>query len=130
MKKIVFASALLLSLVLFGRLAVNVSAAADNANIAGHWALVTDTGGQSMDISCDIKQTGGDFTGSTSSSLGSGTIDSGKVTGKSFSATLHADIQGQPVDFKMEGTVDGDKMSGSFANGNLGTFSFSGNRTK
>ncbi|MBV9215621.1 MAG: hypothetical protein JO053_05540 [Acidobacteria bacterium] len=126
----IFTSFLVLLTLIAIRASAPVAAAEDNANIAGHWALVTDTGGQSLDISCDLKQTGADFTGSTSSSLGAGTIDSGKVNGKNFTAILHADIQGQQVDFKMEGSVDGDKMTGSFGSQNLGTFSFSGTRTK
>lgn len=130
MKKTIVFAALILALVLIpGRTLTHV-AAADDANIAGHWALVTDANGQSLSIACDLKQTGADFTGTTSSDIGGGTIDGGKVSGKNFTATLHADVQGQPVDFKMEGSVDGDKMTGSFASGNLGTFSFTGSRSK
>jgi dipeptidyl aminopeptidase/acylaminoacyl peptidase len=104
--------------------------AAPGANLSGKWSLVADAGGQQLEIDVEFKQSGADFTGATVSSLGNGTIDSGKVSGKSFSATLHADIQGQPVDFKMEGTIDGEKMTGTFSNGQFGSVPFTATRNK
>jgi hypothetical protein len=44
--------------------------------------------------------------------------------------TLHAEIQGQPVDFAMEGSVDGDKMTGTFSNPAFGQIPFTATRSK
>ena len=100
------------------------------ADISGKWALAADASGQTIDITVEIKQTGESFTGTTSSQLGNGTIEGGKVSGKTFTATLKADIQGQPVDFKMDGSVDGDKMSGTFSNASFGSVPFSAAKAK
>jgi hypothetical protein len=43
---------------------------------------------------------------------------------------LHAEIEGQPVDFAMEGSVDGDKMVGSFSNPAIGQIPFTASRSK
>ena len=103
---------------------------AATADISGKWSLAADAGGQTLSILVELKQTGADFSGTTTSDLGNGKIDSGKVTGKAFTAVLHADVQGQAIDFKMEGTLDGDKMSGSFSNAGFGSVPFSATRTK
>jgi len=83
-----------------------------------------------MEISVDLKQSGADFTGGTSSHLGNGKIDGGKVSGKLFSGVLHADMQGQIVDFKMDGTIDGDKMTGTFSNASFGSIPFTATKDK
>lgn len=97
-------------------------------SIAGTWNLSADAGGQVIDITVELKQTDVTFTGSTFSEVGNGTIDSGKITEKAFTATLHADVQGQAVDFKMEGTIDGDTMKGTFSNASFGSVPFAAKR--
>ena len=104
--------------------------AAPAAGLSGKWTIVADANGQQVDVIAEIKQTGADFTGTTLSHLGNGTIDGGKVSGKTVAATLHAEIEGQPVDFAMEGTVDGDKMTGTFSNPAFGQIPFTGTRSK
>ncbi len=104
--------------------------AAPAANLSGKWTLAADAQGQILQINVDLKQTGADFTGATVSHLGNGTIEGGKVSGKSFTATLKADIQGNPVDFKMEGTLDGDKITGSFSNPAFGSIPFTATKDK
>ncbi|MFM9903009.1 MAG: hypothetical protein ACKVQJ_00390 [Pyrinomonadaceae bacterium] len=99
-------------------------------DISGRWSLAADAPGQTIQITVEFKQDGDALTGSTSSEMGNGTIDSGKVTGKTFTATLHADVQGTQMDFKMDGTVDGDKMTGTFTNPQLGTIPFSATKGK
>jgi hypothetical protein len=100
------------------------------AELAGKWSLVADANGQQIQIGAEIKQTGAAFTGATYADIGNGTIDGGTLSGKNFSAILHADVQGSPVDFKMEGTIDGDKITGTFSNPQFGAIPFSGVRNK
>jgi hypothetical protein len=121
---------LLLTMVAFGLSSFIVSAAPKADDLTGKWTLLADAQGQVLTIAVDLKQTGDTFTGTTSSDLGSGSIDGGKVTEKSFTATLHADIQGNPVDFKMEGTIDGDKLKGTFSNPQFGSVPFTATRNK
>jgi len=47
--------------------------------------------------------------------LGDGNITSGKVSGSKLSATANAEIQGQSVEFVINGSVDGDSMNGTIA---------------
>lgn len=100
------------------------------ADVSGKWSLVADAGGQQIQISVELKQSGAEFTGGTFSQLGNGKIDGGKVSGKAFTAMLHADVQGQPVDFKMDGTIDGDKMAGTFSSPGFGTIPFAATKDK
>lgn len=98
--------------------------AAPAVDVSGKWSLAADAGGQTINIAVELKQDGAAFAGSTTSPLGNGKIDSGKVSGMSFKAIMHADIQGQPVDFKMDGTIDGNKMTGTFSNPAFGQVPF------
>ncbi len=102
---------------------VDMNAAPEN-NLSGKWLMVADAQGQQIEIMVEVLQTGAEFAGSTSSMIGNGTIQGGKVSGKNFKATMKADIQGQPVDFAMDGTVDGDKMTGTFSNPAMGSIPF------
>ena len=104
--------------------------AAPGADINGKWSLMVDHDGQKMEIALELKQAGADVTGTTTAMFGNGTIDGGKVSGKSFMGTLHADIQGQPVDFKIDGMIDGDKMTGTFTNAMFGSIPFAATRDK
>jgi len=99
-------------------------------NLTGKWAVVADAGGQAINIMMDLKQTGTEFSGVTESDIGAGKIDGGKVTGNKFTAVLHADVQGQAADFKIEGTLDGEKMTGTFTNPGFGSVPFSGGKAK
>jgi dipeptidyl aminopeptidase/acylaminoacyl peptidase len=108
---------------------VDMSAAAA-VDITGRWSMVADAGGQQVDIDVVFAQKGSDFTGDSSSQVGGGKIDGGKVSGKNFTATLHADVQGQQMDFAIAGVVDGDKMTGTLSNPSFGSLPFSAVKNK
>ncbi|MBK7934597.1 MAG: S9 family peptidase [Pyrinomonadaceae bacterium] len=100
------------------------------ASLNGKWTLVADAGGQVISIAVEFKQTGTDFTGATYSQMGNGTISGGKVTGTDFTGNLNADVQGQIVAFAIAGSVDGDKISGTFSNPGFGSIPFTATRDK
>ncbi len=102
--------------------------AAPGADLSGKWSLSADAHGQMMQIAVELKQSGPSFGGTTAAEIGNGLIDGGKVSGKAFTATMHADIQGQVVDFTMEGIIDGDKMTGTFTNPSFGSIPFTATR--
>ncbi len=130
MRNSLIAFSMLVVLSLFSAYTGLASGTAEDSVIGGKWSLVANAGGQSIQILVDFKQTGSDFTGTTSSDMGNGTIDGGKITGKTFTGVLHADIQGNVVDFNIEGTLDGDKMTGTFTNASFGSIPFSATRNK
>lgn len=100
------------------------------ADISGRWTISVDAGGQMIDLVVEFKQTGTDFIGTMASQVGEGTIEKGKVAGGKLTSTLVADVQGQPTTIKMEGTVNGDKMSGTLDVPGFGILQFSGARNK
>jgi len=104
--------------------------AAPAANLTGKWTASANAGGQVIEIAMDLKQDGSNFTGSSAAMIGNGTIDGGKLSGKTFTATLRSDVQGQAVAFKMEGTIDGDKMTGTFTAAGFGQVPFTATRVK
>ncbi len=124
----IFTSLFVLALCLSSVIALAARPNADD--LTGKWTLIADAGSQTITMAMELKQAGEALTGTTNSDLGAGTIDGGKVTGKAFTAILHAEIQGSVVDFKMEGTFEGDKLTGSFANPQFGSVPFSATRNK
>ena len=123
----IFTAFFVIALCLSSAFALSAGSADD---LTGKWTLTAEAGSQTHTILMVLTQTGEALSGTTSSDLGNGTIDGGKVTGKAFTATLHAEIQGSVVDFKMDGTFEGDKLSGSFANPQFGSIPFSATRSK
>lgn len=97
--------------------------AAPTINLTGKWTLVADAG-QTITIAMELKQDGATLTGGTSSAIGDGTIDGGKISGNSFTAVLHAMIQGNPVDLQMEGKFDGKTITGTFSGGGYPSIPF------
>ncbi len=109
------------------------SPGADNgpvADLTGKWAMAVDAGGQVIDLSVEFKQTGGEFTGTMASAAGGGIFEKGKVTGSKMTATLQAEVQGQPMTIGVDGAVDGDKMTGTMNVPGIGVVSFSAIRNK
>jgi hypothetical protein len=100
--------------------------AAPGANVTGKWSWTVDAGGQQIPIDIDLKQDGATFGGSSASPLGTGTIVDGKVAGTNFTAVLKADLQGQQVDIKIEGKIDGSKATGTLNVPGYGMLPFSG----
>jgi len=103
---------------------------APGANLGGKWTWVVDAPGQQIDLAVDLKQDGGSFSGTSVSMIGNAMIEGGKVSGKMFTAKLKADIQGQPTEFTIEGTIDGDKMMGTITGGGFGSLPFVATRLK
>jgi len=81
-------------------------------------------------ITLELKQIGADLSGSMSSHLGTGTMESGKISGNSLVGTVKFSLQGQQLELKMDGKVEGDKMSGSIEAPGIPMLSFSGTRAK
>ncbi|MDQ4120244.1 MAG: S9 family peptidase [Acidobacteriota bacterium] len=103
--------------------------AAPAVNISGKWSLTANAGGQELPITMELTQTGGGFSGSLSSMMGGGKVESGKVSGKNIVATARVEVQGQSMELKMEGTIEGDKITGTFSGPGLPPISFTGGKS-
>ena len=55
---------------------------------------------------------------------GNGTVQNGKVSGNTFTGIINAEIQGQQMEIRMNGTIDGGKMSGTMSGQGLPPISF------
>ncbi|MGI9054903.1 MAG: S9 family peptidase, partial [Pyrinomonadaceae bacterium] len=103
---------------------------APSVNISGKWNLSANVGGQIIPISLDVKQEGASVSGLMSSEHGNGTLENVKVSGKSVKGVIKAEIQGQPMDLEIEGTIEGDTMNGTLSNPQLPPISFTAKKDK
>ena len=99
-------------------------------NIAGKWSLALQVPGETVDVVLDLKQDGETVTGTLTSSHASGQIGKGTYKEKKLSATASVDLNGSPTDVQIEGTVDGEKISGSLTVPGMGSFPYTGGRSK
>jgi hypothetical protein len=111
-------------------IAAVVAAASLEDKVDGKWTLTVAAPGESVEVLLDLKQDGEKVTGTMASSVGGGTVSKGTFKEKKLSATITADIQGSPTELGVEGTVDGDKISGTITAHGLGSFPYSGTRSK
>ncbi len=88
----------------------NVKGAVD---VSGKWTMTAEAPGQSVQIAMDLKQTGDDFNGTLSSMVGDGTVENGKVNGTNVQGMARINVNGSPMDIKMEGKVEGETMKGT-----------------
>ena len=103
---------------------------AAGANVGGRWIWVVEAQGQQIELAVELKQDGGAFSGSGTSMIGNSIIDAGKVSGKMMTATLKAHVQGQPMEFAVEATIEGDKLTGTISGGAFGSMPFTATRAK
>lgn len=85
------------------------------ADIAGTWNLTLDFQGQKLPVTLTLEQDFASITGKLETMLGDGEIASGKVSGSKFSATAIAQMQGQNLEFTINGTADGDSITGTIS---------------
>ncbi len=103
---------------------------APTVNISGKWKLTAETGEMSIPVTLDLKQTGATLSGSMFSEHGSGTMSEGKVSSNKVSGIFKAEIQGNPMDLQMEGTVNGEKMTGTLIGAGLPPLTFTATKDK
>ncbi|MGI8787958.1 MAG: M16 family metallopeptidase [Pyrinomonadaceae bacterium] len=87
--------------------------AAATVNVSGKWNLTIDVQGQQIPVTLMLAQTENKATGSLDSMMGKGEIADAKVSGNKFIGTAKSEMQGQPVNLTINGTVDGDAMKGT-----------------
>ncbi len=92
-------------------------ASGEAANVAGKWDLTIEAQGQKLPVSLELKQEGANVTGTMSSMLGQGKIESAKVSSNRLTGTASSEMQGQKVELTINGTVEGDTMKGTINTG-------------
>ncbi len=104
--------------------------AAAAVNLTGSWDMLVDAGGQQLPIQMVLNQTDAKFNGTTDSQLGKGNVENGVVSGNNFTGIVKVEFQGQPLELKMEGKIDGDKMTGTMDAPGLPPITFTANKAK
>jgi zinc protease len=109
----------------------NKPASSGPANANGKWELKMNAMGQNLDVVLDLKQEGDKVSGEMSSPIGKGAVEEGKLVGNKFTGSAKVSFQGQPLNLKISGTIDGDNMKGTVDSGFPGApaFSFAGKRS-
>ena len=98
--------------------------------INGTWALTVRAPQGSASIQVTLSVEDGQLTGTYSGDRGSGNIRSGTFEGSAFAFTITANAENaESTDWAFRGTLTGDTMAGSVST-NLGTFEFSGSKSK
>lgn len=87
----------------------------ETADVNGKWKLVLDFQGQKLPVSLTLEQNAETVTGKLETMLGDGKITAGKVSGTKLSATADAEIQGQSMEFVINGYVDGNSINGTIS---------------
>jgi hypothetical protein len=98
--------------------------------VTGKWSLALQVPGETVDVLLDLKQDGESVTGTLTSSHASGKIGKGTYKEKKLSAVATVEIQGSPAEVQIDGTVDGDKISGSLTVQGMGSFPYTGSKSK
>jgi hypothetical protein len=102
----------------------------DDANLGGKWNMVVIVGEQYYDLAMEIEQTDSDFKGSVNSVIGSGTLESGKVTGNTFKGQLKGNFGGQDMVIDIDGKMEDEKLSGTMSAPGLPAINFTATRVK
>ncbi|MEP6900929.1 MAG: insulinase family protein, partial [Actinomycetota bacterium] len=84
-------------------------------DVSGNWNLTVDFQGQEIPVALNLEQSDGKISGKLESMLGIGKIDNGKVAGNSFSAVAVTEMQGQPIELSISGTIENNSMQGTFS---------------
>lgn len=105
---------------------MNVKAETD---VTGKWTMFAEAPGQTVQILMDLKQTGGEFNGTLNSEVGGGTVENGKVSGNSVQGLARISVNGNPIDIKIDGKVEGETMKGTL-DSPFGLIPFTATRNK
>lgn len=79
------------------------------ANAAGTWTIVVTTQQGDMHFTLVLTQDGKNVGGSVESIYGKGTVTGGKIDGN----LINLDLQADPLEVKLKGTIDDNKMKGT-----------------
>lgn len=98
------------------------------ASVAGTWTIVTQSPQGTMEGSMTITQDGTAISGTMTSQMMGSTPFSGQVQGRRVSWTLSLNFGGQGIDLTYRAEVDGNRMTGTVAAGEFGSFTFTGEK--
>jgi imidazolonepropionase-like amidohydrolase len=96
-------------------------------NFGGTWNINMSLSGQSFPGSFVLRQEGGTISGTLQTQVGNAEFTGATISGNAFHVVTTANIQGQPVELTIDGTVNGNELSGTVGS-SFGTATFNGSR--
>jgi dipeptidyl aminopeptidase/acylaminoacyl peptidase len=99
-------------------------------DMTGKWSMMVNAEGQQIPVALDVKQTGSDFAGSMSSHLGPGSVEKGKVNGSTISGIIKTEINGQVMEFMLEGKMENGKLTGTISGSGMPAMPFSATKSQ
>jgi zinc protease len=107
------------------------ASAAGASSLAGTWALEIQTPfGQDIPATLTLLENPDGFSGKVESEMGRGELASVNLDGNQFQATLSFEMEGHAVDANIQGSADGNRLTGTISLQNLPALSFSGGRSE
>ena len=90
-------------------------------DVSGTWEITVSTvmGDQSGTLT--LEQSGADLTGEFEGDMGSVALEHGEVSGQNIEFVLLLPVTDPPMELIFEGTVSGNKMTGTIDLGEMGT---------
>jgi len=104
-----------------------VAVYAADADITGTWNLSVTTQRGTRDSSMVLTQSGSDLKGTYKGQRGELPV-TGSIKGGDFNLTYKLEVQGNAIEVKYVGTVEGDSMKGSVDLGAMGQGQFTGKK--
>jgi imidazolonepropionase-like amidohydrolase len=98
------------------------------ARAAGTWDLTVTTPQGENRASMTVTQSGATLEGTVTTEMGTVQVTDGRVTGQRVTFTVAVPISGQTTTIVFQGTVDGNRMSGTADLGAMGSATFTGER--
>ncbi len=98
------------------------------AQVGGMWDLSISTPQGDQNVTMTLTQTGSSFSGSMTSQMGTQTVDAGSVDGRRATWSISMTMGGQAFTISFNGEVDGNRIRGSASMGDMGSFTFTGEK--
>ncbi|MDQ3698653.1 MAG: hypothetical protein M3373_11620, partial [Gemmatimonadota bacterium] len=99
------------------------------AQLAGTWNLTVHTPEGDQPATLTVTQSGDVLDGSLQSALGTAAIVNGRVSGSVATWSVTLPIQGQTTTIAFRGQADGNRMTGTASLGEMGTITFTAEKT-
>lgn len=96
--------------------------------LGGTWVLTINSPQGPMDVTMTVTQSGGSFSGSMTSMLGTTSFDDGQIDGRSASWSMTIQMGGNAMTLTYQAQVDGTRMTGSVSLGQFGNAPFTGEK--
>jgi imidazolonepropionase-like amidohydrolase len=100
-----------------------------SADLSGTWALSLAVAGQTMQGTLTLRQQGQTLSGTLKSPFGTTELTNGSVGADGFHFTSTAEVSGRTVEINVNGTANGNEMSGTVTS-EIGSTTFIGTRPK